>query len=61
MIFHSHHNYRYVRFIGHFIAIYETKAPPYAKESAEWSENVTNIENYKESGYRMEEVLSSRH
>ena len=29
----------YVRFIGHFVSVYEQKAPPFARESARWSMN----------------------
>ena len=50
----------YVKFIGHFIGIYEITAPPYATESAEWSGSERNIERYRESGYLMEDVLRNR-
>ena len=43
----------YIRFISHFIRIYESSAPAYAMESAMWSSNPINIEHYVASGYKM--------
>lgn len=36
----------FVEFIGHFIAIYEATAPPYAQESEEWSLNKKKVHRY---------------
>lgn len=33
----------YVKFIGHFISIYERTAPQFARESARWSTDPKNI------------------
>ncbi len=47
----------YVDFIRHFVGIYESTAPPYAKESADWSANRANIDKYLADGCKMVEVL----
>lgn len=47
----------YVSFIGHFIAIYERRAPPYAKEAAEWSADSKNLEAYVAQGNKMVDVI----
>lgn len=47
----------YVQFISHFIRVYEYTAPPYAKESAEWSADPANIAAYEEAGYTMTDVI----
>ena len=53
----------FIRFIGHFISVYERSAPQFAQEAARWSENPKNIERYinsvnPETGWRsMEENL----
>lgn len=49
----------YVRFIGHFVSVYDRDAPPFARESARWSAEPTNIDRYLEAGRRMEEELHS--
>ena len=36
----------YVRFIGHFVSVYERLAPPFARESARWSADPANVEAY---------------
>ena len=33
----------YVRFIGHFVSVYERNAPPFARESARWSQTQANL------------------
>lgn len=43
----------YVRFIGHFVSVYEQSAPPFARESARWSADPKNIEEYVKRGYSM--------
>ena len=47
----------YVKFIGHFVSVYERTAPPFARESARWSANPDNIERYIENGRTMSDVL----
>ena len=47
----------YVRFIAHFVRVYERTAPPFARESARWSENQANIDAYVRAGRHMEDVV----
>ena len=47
----------YVRFIAHFVSVYERSAPSFARESARWSENEANIERYIEQGRQMLDVI----
>jgi len=47
----------YVRFIGHFVAVYERSASIFARESFRWSENPKNIEKYITDGRMMKDVL----
>jgi hypothetical protein len=47
----------YVRFIGHFVCVYEGSAPQFARESFRWSERQSNIDTYIRSGRRMNDVL----
>jgi hypothetical protein len=47
----------YVRFIGHFVRVYEGSAPRFARDSFRWSANPANIEKYIENGRRMDDVL----
>ena len=51
----------YVRFIGHFVRIYESTAPAFARESARWSEDARNIEAYLEAGPCMSSVIGLSH
>eukprot|EP00967_Tisochrysis_lutea_P112470 scaffold177634_cov35-Tisochrysis_lutea.AAC.2 len=46
----------YVRFIGHFVSVYERKAPPFARESARWSNDPANIQKYISAGRQMADV-----
>jgi hypothetical protein len=42
--------YRYaLRFIGHFVSVYEQRAPPFARESARWSLDEANVRAYTDS------------
>ena len=50
----------YVRFIGHFVAVYERSATAFARESFRWSANPKNIERYIKNGRRMDDVLGLR-
>ena len=36
----------YVRFIGHFVSVYERAAPPFARNAARWSATEGNFEGY---------------
>lgn len=47
----------YVRFIGHFVGIYERKAPAFCRESLRWSVDPSNVERYIRNGRRMSDVL----
>lgn len=47
----------YVRFIGHFVNVYESSAPKFARDSWRWSGNKANIEAYLTNGRRMNDVL----
>lgn len=47
----------YVRFIGHFVSVYERSAPGFARDSYRWSANPANIEAYKSAGNRMVDVI----
>ncbi|KAL7562538.1 hypothetical protein ACA910_015422 [Epithemia clementina (nom. ined.)] len=47
----------YIRFIGHFVRVYESTAPLFARESFRWSADPRNIERYLENGRRMNDVL----
>lgn len=47
----------YVRFIGHYIGIYESQSPLFTRESCRWSENPENIERYLASGCQMKDVV----
>jgi len=51
----------YVRFIGHFVSVYERNAPPFARESARWSADPKNIEAYYAAGKRMTDVMALKH
>lgn len=47
----------YIRFIGHFVSVYEGSAPAFARDSYRWSADLKNIEKYIEDGYKMKDVL----
>ena len=47
----------YVRFIGHFVRVYESTAPLFARDSLRWSEDSSNIARYLEQGRRMNDIL----
>ena len=50
----------YVRFIGHFVSVYERSATLFTRESFRWSENPDNIKRYMADGRKMTEVLGVR-
>ncbi len=47
----------YIRFIGHFVAVYERTAPVFTRESFRWSANPDNIDKYIRNGRKMSDVL----
>jgi len=47
----------YVRFIAHFVRVYESNAPMFARDSFRWSASQENIYAYKMNGRRMTDVL----
>ena len=48
----------YIRFIGHFVRVYESTAPNFARDSFRWSADPSNIETYIRNGCRMDDVLN---
>lgn len=50
----------YVRFIGHFVAVYERSATMFARDSFRWSADPKNIERYIKDGRKMNDVLGVR-
>jgi len=47
----------YTRFIGHFISVYSSKAPPFTRESARWSADPKNVQQYLDAGRMMTDVV----
>lgn len=47
----------YVRFIGHFVKVYEGAAPMFARESFRWSADQSKIERYLKKGRKMTDVI----
>ena len=47
----------YVRFIAHFVRVYEREAPPFARESCRWSSSEENIQAYLAAGNTMGEDI----
>uniref|UniRef100_A0A7R9WWL5 Uncharacterized protein n=1 Tax=Craspedostauros australis TaxID=1486917 RepID=A0A7R9WWL5_9STRA len=47
----------YVRFIAHFVSVYERTAPQFARDSLRWSADPDNIKRYIADGRKMNEVL----
>jgi len=47
----------YIRFIGHFVRVYESKAPAFARDSFRWSASQKNIDRYIQNGRRMKDVI----
>jgi hypothetical protein len=40
----------YVRFIAHFVSVYERTAPPFAREALRWSADAGNVAAYEATG-----------
>lgn len=47
----------YVRFIAHFVRVYENTAPAFARDSLRWSADEHNIRTYLTNDRRMDDVL----
>jgi hypothetical protein len=47
----------YVRFIGHFMSVYERRATKFARESFRWSADPSNVDRYIQDGRIMKDVL----
>lgn len=47
----------YVRFIGHFVRVYERSAPLFAAESAAWSADSKVVDEYVRDGWKMRDIL----
>eukprot|EP00538_Stauroneis_constricta_P013326 CAMPEP_0119560468 /NCGR_PEP_ID=MMETSP1352-20130426/14918_1 /TAXON_ID=265584 /ORGANISM="Stauroneis constricta, Strain CCMP1120" /LENGTH=333 /DNA_ID=CAMNT_0007608449 /DNA_START=99 /DNA_END=1100 /DNA_ORIENTATION=+ len=47
----------YVRFIAHFVSVYERTAPQFARDSFRWSADPANIDRYIADGREMRSVL----
>jgi len=47
----------YVKFIGHFVSVYESTATQFARESARWSADPKNIEKYISNGNHMGDCI----
>jgi len=48
----------YVRFIGHFMSVYESSAPAFARDSLRWSASQKNIDRYiRRNGRKMKDVI----
>lgn len=50
----------YVKFIAHFVSVYASTAPQFARESARWSASPANIERYRANGNIMEASLFAK-
>ena len=47
----------YVRFIAHFVSVYERTAPQFARESARWSAKKENVDAYLANNRTMQDVI----
>jgi hypothetical protein len=47
----------YVRFIGHFVSVYERSATKFTRESFRWSADPKNVETYLQNGRKMKDAL----
>ena len=53
----NHPEAKEARFIGHFVSVYSSKAPPFTRESARWSADPENIKKYLANGNKMDDVI----
>eukprot|EP00931_Biecheleriopsis_adriatica_P005065 TRINITY_DN106628_c0_g1_i1.p1 TRINITY_DN106628_c0_g1~~TRINITY_DN106628_c0_g1_i1.p1 ORF type:complete len:346 (+),score=42.31 TRINITY_DN106628_c0_g1_i1:102-1139(+) len=49
----------YVRFIGHFVSVYNPHAPRFARDSMRWSADPNNIREYHSAGNRMPDLIDA--
>lgn len=47
----------YIKFLGHFVSVYERMAPTFAREAARWSADAKNLEIYLNNGRIMKDVI----
>lgn len=47
----------YLRFIAHFVRVYESTAPMFARDSFRWSSDPKNIQRYLANGRKMDDVM----
>ena len=47
----------YIKFIGHFVSVYERSATQFARESARWSLSRENTDRYLANGNQMDGVI----
>ena len=47
----------YIRFIGHFISVYSSKAVPFTRDSVRWSADPMNVQRYLDAGRVMTDVI----
>jgi hypothetical protein len=47
----------YIRFIGHFVRVYERSAPCFARDSFRWSADPKNIAQYVKNGRKMVDLI----
>jgi hypothetical protein len=47
----------YLRFLGHFVRVYESSAPMFARDSLRWSADPKNTDTYIANGRKMVDVL----
>lgn len=46
----------FVKFIAHFIAVYERSAPPYAEAACDWSADSANMQAYEDNNRMMPDI-----
>ena len=47
----------YVKFIGHFVSVYERTAPAFARAAFRWSANPSNLRDYMDQGRLMDDII----
>jgi len=51
----------YVRFIAHFVKVYERSAPQFARDAARWSADERNLDEYVSNGRSMADIKGLSH
>jgi hypothetical protein len=49
-----------VRFLAHFVRVYEGAAPQFARDAFRWSADPKNFEDYVADGREMKDILGGR-